>query len=211
MQLQLLKADSLEECSEGPGMNVSSDENDGEESVDLEGQDRELTGISNTKESRDFSYLVDVLVEAGLSSEKLELCLKKWHYPEFPINPVVFETLEKKYGHQTHWENSERRLLFDRINSSLMEILQSCIHVKKQSKSILKSLSCRQSWEVIEEELWMLLVSQEKEAIKNSSDNVLGRDMEWLEFGDDINAIGREIEGLLIEELAAECVNAESF
>lgn len=191
-------------------MNVSSDEDNGEESMSLVEQKRELM-LSSIRESRDFSYLVDVLGEAGVYGEDSETHFKTWDTSECPINPVVFETLEKKYGQQIHWEKLERRLLFDRINSGLMEIFQSSINIPEWTKPVTKRLSCRWSREVIEEELWTSLVSQEKEASKKSSEHIVGKDTKWLELGDDVNAIGREIERLLVEELAVEFVNIYSF
>ncbi|KAK9282680.1 hypothetical protein L1049_010900 [Liquidambar formosana] len=211
MQLQLLKVESPEEYTEEPEMIVSSDEDTGQGSVGLAEEIGEKMGFFRAKESRDFSYLVDVLVEAGFYGGNLEKCFKTWHSPECPISPTVFERLEKKYCQQTSWESSDRRLLFDFINSGFMGILQRCVDTHMLVKSMAKRFSPWWSWEVIEEELWMLVVSQEKEASKDSSEKVLGRDTRWLELGDDIYIIGGEIERLLMDDLVAEVVSSENF
>lgn len=211
MQLQLLKSESPEAYSEGPGMVISSDEDTEEESIGLYDEKREPRGLSKARESRDFSYLVDVLVEAGFCGSDLEMDLETWHSPECPMSRLVFEKLEKKYGEQTSWKRSERMLLFDRINSGLMEILWPCTEIHMWTGSVTKRLSFKLSQEMIEEELWKILASQEKEMNKNLSGKALGRETRWLELGDNITIIGREIESLLLDELAAEFVSMENF
>lgn len=67
--------------------------------------------------------------------------------------------------------------------------------------------SYAQNLKEIEEELYMLLVSQENEAKTNSSEKVFGKDDGWFSLGYYIEAIGREIENSLIDELAAEIVS----
>ncbi|KAA8539407.1 hypothetical protein F0562_026099 [Nyssa sinensis] len=202
VQLQLLKSESEEANSEGLGMAVSSDEDSGEGSVDLSEENRKLLGLFRAEESRDFSYLVDVLDEAGYHGGNLEMDFASWHSSECLVHPSVFETLEKKYDKQTSWEKSERRLLFDRINSGLMEIIQPFMHMWE--KPLRKRFTLSQSREVIEEELWMLLASQEKEASKDLADKALGTEIRWFDLRDDIDVIGREIERFLFDELAAE-------
>ncbi|XP_038992100.1 uncharacterized protein LOC120115447 [Hibiscus syriacus] len=131
--------------------------------------------------------------------------------PETPISPSVFETLEKKYGEQISWKRSARTLLFDCINSSLIEILQPCLGYPMWAKPVARRLSYLQSSKEIEEELYKLLVSQEKEAEnevkKDSAEKVIGKDVEWLSLGYDIESISIEIENSLIDELAAEIVS----
>ena len=150
MQLQLLKSDSEETNSEGARMVVSSTENSGDGSVDLSAENKKLVGLFRAEESRDFSYLVDVLDEAGFYGNRLELGFEKWHSMECPLSPSVFEMLEKKYGEQSSWEKSERRLLFDRVNSGLKEILQSCFDLITWVKPLRKKFNLLQSREVIE-------------------------------------------------------------
>ncbi|KAK8480789.1 hypothetical protein V6N11_019896 [Hibiscus sabdariffa] len=130
---------------------------------------------------------------------------------ETPISLSVFEALEKKYGEQMSWNRSARRLLFDRINSGLMEILQPCLGDLLWAKPVARRLSFLQNSREIVEELYRLLVSQENEAKnevkRESSEKVFGKDDGWLSLGYDIEAIGREIENWLIDELSAEIVS----
>lgn len=208
-QLEFLKSESLEAYSEGPEMVVSSDDDEGEESLADCEVNEELTRL--VEESRDYSYLVDVLTEAGFHGRNQNIDFDGWHSPEIRISPSVFETLEKKYGEQISWKRSERRLLFDRINSGLIEILQPCLGEPVWAKPVVRRLNYRQNLKEIEEELYMYLVRQEKEARKDSSEKALGKDDGWLFLGYDVEAIGREIENSLIDELVAEIVSLESF
>ncbi|CAL5404379.1 unnamed protein product [Camellia sinensis] len=211
MQLQLLKSESEETNSEGPGMVVSSDEDGGDGSVDLSEENRKLVGLFRVEESRDFSYLVDVLDKAGIHGSIMQFGFKKWYSPEYPMSPLVFEMLEKKYGDQTSWEKSERRLLFDRVNLGLKQILMPFMDVLTWDKPLRKMFNLSQSREVIEEELWRFLGSQEKEASKDLSEKALGTEVRWFELRDDIDSIVSEIERFLFVELVAELGSIDSF
>ncbi|KAF8397556.1 hypothetical protein HHK36_016475 [Tetracentron sinense] len=207
IQLQLLKLESSEAYTEGLGMIVSSDEDTGEGSIGLPAEKEELMGVFRAKENRDLSYLFDVLVDSGFHGANLENALATWYSLECPVSLLVFETLEKKYGEQISWTRSARKLLFDRINSGLMEILRLCMDPHPWVKPERKKISPRQCTEALEEELWNLLDSRGKEASEGSSEKVVIREMKWLELGDEIDVIGREIERLLTDEVISEAVS----
>ncbi|GMI87071.1 TON1 Recruiting Motif 19 [Hibiscus trionum] len=210
-QLEFLKSESIEEYSEGPGIVVSSDDEKDAVEEPLKEVNEYSTELSGVAERRDFSYLVDILTEAGFHNRNLDILFNGWHFPETPISLSVFETLEKKYGEQISWKRSARRLLFDRINSGLVEILQPCLGALLWAKPVARRLSYSQNSKEIVEELYKLLVSQENEAKnevkKDSSEKVFGKDDGWLSLGYEIEAIGREIENSLIDELAAEILS----
>ncbi|XP_059666191.1 uncharacterized protein LOC132312004 [Cornus florida] len=211
MQLQLLKSESDEANSEGHGMAVSSDEDNEEGSVDLSEENSKFVGMFIAEESRDFSYIIDVLDEAGFHSGNLEMNFEAWQSPECLLSSSVFEILEKKYGEQTSWKKSERRLLFDRLNMGLMEILRPCMDMYLCAKPFRKKFSLSRTREVVEEELWTLLVSEEKEVCKDLSEKVLGGESRCIRLGDHIEVIGIEIERFLFDELVAELASTESF
>ncbi|XP_041003500.1 uncharacterized protein LOC121248937 isoform X2 [Juglans microcarpa x Juglans regia] len=210
--LETVNTDDIYEIqAEGSGMIVSSDEDSGEGSVNDPEENEGLMRLFRVEESRNFSYLTDVLTEAGFHDGILDMDFSTWHSPEYPMNLSVFETLEKQLGEQASWKRPERRLLFDRINSGLMEILRPCMGVPKWAKPISKRFKPRLSQDIIEEELWMLLISQEKEASKDSTVKVLQKELNSLDLGDDIDVIGSEIERLLIDELATEVISMDTF
>ncbi|KAK1312425.1 hypothetical protein QJS10_CPA07g00288 [Acorus calamus] len=155
-------------------------------------------------ESRDLSYLLEVLVQSGFYGK----LIVTWYAPEFPIDPYVFEDLEAKYGELLTWPKAERKLWFDRINSGLLEILGPCgdLHpwVKPRDKRV--GLVC--GGEALVEELCEFLIRQEKEGSdEKSREKVLLREMGWLILDDAVDEIGGEIEGYLIDDLLREVVS----
>ncbi|GAU17764.1 hypothetical protein TSUD_171520 [Trifolium subterraneum] len=191
--------DSSEVDDEGLDLNVSSDEDSDNESVLDFDEKKDIVGLSRTEESRDFSYVVEVLTEAGISN--LFKDFSTWHSAECPISPSVFETLEKKFGEQQLWKRSERRLLFDRINFGLLDILHPSLFIPMSEKPVSRRMNIEPSQNMIEDEMWGLLISQEKKAGKESVDNMLGGEIRWIELSEDVEDIVREIVKLLIEDL----------
>ncbi|BBG97921.1 hypothetical protein Prudu_007184 [Prunus dulcis] len=194
--------------SEGSGV-VSSDDDTNEGSASNYRENEDLMRLFRVEESRDFSYLVDVLSEIGLYDRHSTMDFGTWHSPEWPVSLSVFETLEKKFCNQMAWKRSDRRLLFDRIDAGLMEILQPCMGVPAWTKPVSRRIRSRAGQDMIEEDLWMLLVSKEKETTNVLAEKVLGSEME-LDLGDDIDSIGTEIERFLFDELVTEFVSSES-
>ncbi|KAI4351136.1 hypothetical protein L6164_005519 [Bauhinia variegata] len=195
----------------GYDLDVSSDEDpDGGSIVDFE-RKQDFVGFFRVEESRDFSYVVEVLTEAGFSNRNLHADFSTWHSLECPISPSVFEILEKKFGEQPLWKRSDRKLLFDCINLGMLEILNPCKCNPIWVKPALRRWIAEPSQDMIEEELWALLVSQEKEAKKESADKMLGGEIRWVELSEEIEVIVREIAEFSIDELAKEIVCLESF
>ncbi|KAK3023305.1 hypothetical protein RJ639_043655 [Escallonia herrerae] len=201
MKLQLLESEAEDTESEEFSMAVSSDEESGEESVEFLKENEKFLRLFRAEEGREFSYLVDVLDEAGFHED---LSFERWHSLQCPVSSSVFEELENKYGEQMSWMKSERRLLFDRINLGLMEILQPCVQINSLVKPSQKKIGTAFKRDVIEEGIWTLLLSQGKEVSKNLSEKALGEDSKWLELGTDVDIIAKEVENFLFGELVAE-------
>ncbi|RAL54833.1 hypothetical protein DM860_013529 [Cuscuta australis] len=184
-QLKLLDDVSDETYSEASEMALSAAE-DTKKGYFYSSQ--EHLGVFRTEESRDFSYLVDVLDEARLH---FEVDLESCNSLESPINPLLFDTLEKKYGKQKSWSKPERRLLFDRINLGLSAILGSFFDIHIASKSLRMRLCRNLRRSEVEEELWMSLVNE-------------GTKTEWMEMEREIGVVCDEVENYLFDELAEE-------
>lgn len=210
LQLELLRSESSETCSEGDGMNVSSDDDFERGSVNNAVKSELFMRPFSIEAGRDFSYLVDVFTEAGFHVRNSGMSYDTWDSPECPISAAVFEMLEKKYGEHISWKRSERRLLFDRINSELMGILQPSMGCH-WTKPLSTRICFGKSLDTIEENLWTLLDYKKKQANKDSSGKMMGKDDGWLELGDSIEVIVREIEDALVDQLATEVVSMESF
>ncbi|KAG2685754.1 hypothetical protein I3760_10G140700 [Carya illinoinensis] len=196
MQLQLLKLES-ETSAEGP-MLISCDEDVGEGSVLNE------KGVCGTEESWQPTYIIDVLNESGFNDCDPNTFTAIWHSLECPVDPIVFEELEKKYHGRTSCARSERRLLFDRINSALLEIHQQFMRSHPWVKPATMAGS---KWikDGFQDCFSVLLAEQEVEKLNEDIlGNVLTRESWWLGLGDGIDVIGGEIERLLTDELVAE-------
>lgn len=169
---------------------------------DFSKESQKLIGLFTAEEIRDFSYVVDLLDEAGFHGRNTCFGFEWWCSPDFPVKPSVFEILEKKYNHQTSWDNLEMRLLFDRVQLGLKEILQPCMDMLTWEKFLRRKVNL--SRKVIEEELWMFLVRRRKEVGKELSEKALETETRWFELREDIDFIVCEIERFLFDELAAE-------
>lgn len=195
MQLHLLKLES-EAYAEGP-MHVSSDEEVGEGSI---GHPNDK-GLGETEESWERSYIVDVLIASGFNDAEPDVVVATLHSPECPVDPIIFEKIEK-YNSQASCPRSERRLLFDRINSALLEIFQQFM----DPHPWVRPATTVGSKDRLQDRLNVMLGCQEKKSNKDTLGKVLTRESQWLDLGDEIDVIGREIEKLMIDELVAELV-----
>ncbi|KAL6011222.1 hypothetical protein ACLOJK_001667 [Asimina triloba] len=208
MQLQLLRLETAEVSTEGSDFNVSSDEEPGESCSSGFMEDKgELSALFRDAESRDFSFLLDVLSDSGFHDANHEILLAPWYSLELPISPGTFDVLEKKYGGQETWPKSERRLLFDLINSALAEVLGQ----HEGRRPWMKQRGRRARVAVghnagFADAVWELVVQLGKERSSDSdtAEKALGRADWWLELGDDIEGIGKEIEELMMGELLQE-------
>ncbi|CAI9273519.1 unnamed protein product [Lactuca saligna] len=185
----------------GPEMATSSDD------------ERSCTGQTlgsmtpfGATESRDFSYMVDVLDESAFQDGDVEIRFEKWHSSECMASYSIFETLEKKYGKQELWQKSERKLLFDRINSGMIEILRPRIDIRVSPNLLQRKMRNMSRRDVIEEELSMFLLNQEKGVNDGVSEKAVGREP-WFDPLDEIDSLVTELEIFLFDKLTAELVN----
>ncbi|KAI7753582.1 hypothetical protein M8C21_021416 [Ambrosia artemisiifolia] len=191
MKLQILMSESEENQSSKSESRVLGSEDATERSVSVS-QNTKPVRTLDPKESQQFSYLVNMLNEMGFHGNTVEL-----DFERCTTNPMIFKTLEKKYEKQKSWSKADRRLLFDRINIGLTEVVWS--------KSLRRKMSNVLKRDVVEEELWNMLLGQEKEVNVDLSKNSVWEEP-WLELRDEVDAIVVEIEAFLFNELVAELV-----
>nr|XP_027071018.1 uncharacterized protein LOC113695967 [Coffea arabica]XP_027071019.1 uncharacterized protein LOC113695967 [Coffea arabica] len=197
MQLQLLK---IESGSYGGATVVSPSEKDVMlQQPIVEYEEKSFVG----GDSWESSYIVDTLLYSGLEEFDSDTSFASWHSPECPLGPWVFTNLEKKYGGKTSDLKFERRLLFDRINSALLEIFQK--HADQRPRVQPKIIGASK-WQThgVKDYLIKLLANREHNVRGDRPENRLDREMNWLGFRDDIDMIGKEIEKLLIDDLIGE-------
>ncbi|XP_047327200.1 uncharacterized protein LOC124930876 [Impatiens glandulifera] len=208
--LEFLISESEEMNSEVSGMMVSSDEDEENTEELIEEDQRQMMELFGVQGSRDFSYIVDALDEAGFYGNET-LSFDRWYSEELPISPIIFEILEKKFGKQKTWERWERKLLFDRINVALRHILhhQPC---RSNSRQLRRIFEFWQRREVVEDELWTFLINEEKVRVKETqmkvAEKVLSANegVKWLDLHEEIDIFVAEIETSLFRELEEELV-----
>uniref|UniRef100_A0A1J3EYP4 DUF4378 domain-containing protein n=5 Tax=Noccaea caerulescens TaxID=107243 RepID=A0A1J3EYP4_NOCCA len=184
MKLQLLKRESAT-YNDGD-MLVSSDEDaDQEESSTV--TDESLITQEPGEDWKSL-YLADVLANSRFSDLNPGRFWATWHSSESPVDPSLFEFLEKKYSGLKTSTRLERKFLLDRINSEILEISEQ--HPKWDINRIHETLS-----ELVTRRKYMKPSRYTKE-----------KEFQWPNLEDDIEVIGKEIEEMLTEELIAELV-----
>uniref|UniRef100_A0A7N0RH90 DUF4378 domain-containing protein n=1 Tax=Kalanchoe fedtschenkoi TaxID=63787 RepID=A0A7N0RH90_KALFE len=199
MQLQLLKQES--ECYAEGSMAISSSEDD-----------EEASGVSEKRslvvgDSLDSSYIVDVLTNSGFYDVEPFTYMAKWHSSDCPMSPAEFEKLEEKYGKQAIWSRSERRILFDLINSGLVEIFRQLRdpHPWAKQSSCATVLSKMSNKDMFEEKLlnWLQIqITQENDGM--AAEKATGKELELDEVCCYIDEVGGGVENLLTDELITE-------
>ncbi|CAL9092000.1 unnamed protein product [Musa textilis] len=201
MQLNLLKVESGERYEEGSGIILSSDEiSAGDCQTHL--QTREIHQTFMDEDDRDFSYLLDILIDSGIHGANQDRLSDVFYSLDYPVDPHVFDTLETKYSMVTSWSGSERKLLFDLVNCSLVGI--SAPHIDLHPW--VRSKKSMHIWEPegLVERLWEMVVKQRKEIGCNLEDKIL--DPRWLDVEDDMDVIVKEIERMVNDDMWEETV-----
>ncbi|CAN0926692.1 hypothetical protein LINGRAHAP2_LOCUS35490 [Linum grandiflorum] len=200
LQLKLLKLES-ETYEEGP-MLVSSDE---EEFHELSAPHQ---GLLLAEGSAELSFITEVLLNSGIDDADPNTFTATLHSSECPVSLVVFEELEKKYYNKNDtWPRHERRMLFDQINSALVVINREFndLHPWVRLGAKIGTRWVHQNG--LNDCVYKVIVSRGKRAEKELEDEqVLLGEEQWLDVGSEIDAIGREIEGVLVDELVTELV-----
>ncbi|KAK0583632.1 hypothetical protein LWI29_000534 [Acer saccharum] len=204
MQLQLLKLGS-ESYNEGP-MLVSSDEDVEERSI----ASVDEKSVLKAEENWESSYIADVLINSGFNNVNPDTFVTTCHSPECPVSPLVFEDLENKYSNLTSSSRLERKITFDCINVQLVEIHQQLADphpwVRLGTSMRLPRWGKTGLHDMLQKSLTSHRLKKLNKDTAEEDENVLGREEQWLDIGNDIEVIGREIEGLLIDELVAKVV-----
>lgn len=152
------------------------------------------------------SYIDDVLTDSGFKESDLDAFTATCHSPYCPLSPSIFENLEKKYSDEVIGvPRYARRLLFDRVNLALVEILRHYVDPYPWLKhKRVANLVCQK--QEVAGALHRLLADHDSVANRDTSWRILEREMRWLDVSDDINVIGKDIEKLLVDDLITEII-----
>ncbi|KAL3825967.1 hypothetical protein ACJIZ3_021996 [Penstemon smallii] len=151
-------------------------------------------------------YTLDALLDSGLDSSSFDIYSVMSHSPnDSLLDHKVFDNLENQYSDKTNGLRSERMLLFDRVNLALCEMYQEHVDLFPWvMPKLVKGFSCKGEKEWVRIALEKL-INQECEI----PEKVLDREMQWKDSKGEIDAIGNEIENLLIDEMIVEVLSCE--
>ncbi|XP_009143502.1 uncharacterized protein LOC103867201 [Brassica rapa] len=182
MKLQLLKRES-DTYNEGE-MLVSSEEEE-EESSSL------VTDETMIIHEWKSLYLADILANSRFSDLNPASFMASWHSSESPLDPSLFKDLEKKYSGLKTSTRLERKFVFDRVNSEILEFFEQFTDLKPTKVS--------PTWDIsrIDETLSELITRKHRRDTKEKK-------IQLPSLEDGIEVIGKEIEELLTHELIAE-------
>ena len=201
MQLKLLKLESADTDAEDLELLISSDEDSLECHSPIYAG--EILEAFRDDEDRDFSYLLDVLIDSRVHHTSANELFNACYMQEYPVSTEVFENLEKKYNVLVSWSRPERKLLFDLISSILVDKINPSIDLQS-----MKSRRCHPTWsrEGLVEDVWQLVVKQRKELGGKHEDKLL-LEPRWLDLGGDVDMVGMELERMLIDDLMEELLS----
>ncbi|KAL0336854.1 UNVERIFIED_CONTAM: hypothetical protein Scaly_1960500 [Sesamum calycinum] len=189
MQLQLLKMESGRHADE-PAPVIAEE--------DIAEVENYIFGT----EGWEVSYILDVLMHSGIQDSGIDMFGMTWYSLDCPLDPMLFDELEKKYCDEINRLRSERRLLFDGINSTLLETFQQ--HIDSYSWTMPKSgrlhSTCREEHVI---EALNKFMNQEP-MTGQVTGRVIYNNMDWPDLRGEIDIIGKEIEKSLIDDMVNE-------
>lgn len=200
MQLQLLKVET-DECADEPPLLPTKEQMAQQSQIMATIPKENLTVGSEIWQK---SYTNDVLMNSGLQELDLYVLGITWHSPDSPLDPKLFDNLEKKYNHDTSGMRSDRRLLFDQINSAIQKILEERIGSYPWNVPGLGVLHLKRKegvGDVLER-----LMKQEFGKEGDKLDRTGQGELQWLESRNETEAVVNKIEELLVDDLIAEVV-----
>nr|CAD1828746.1 unnamed protein product [Ananas comosus var. bracteatus] len=189
MQLQLLKMESENsDAEESELLTVNDEDNIGD--IHTSPSTGELPEALDDQE-RDFSYLVDMLVDFNIHHANRDELLGSCFSSDSPLSLDVFEKLEKKYNKMIQWARSERKLLFDLANSILADVISSSRCRPKRDRGHFV------------EEVWQMVVRQRRQPHCTQE---IDLETKWLGLGGSVDTVGEEIEKIIFDHLMKELV-----
>jgi Domain of unknown function (DUF4378) len=157
------------------------------------------------QEEREYSYLLEMLIQSGVHRIYPGTRQITYHSCEFPVDPCLFDRLEKRYGQMLTWSKSDRRLLFDLANSAIAMVLAPLLDMRPWVR-------CERHvgpvWgpEGLVERVWLVLSRERQKRMAGNEEEKLVDLSGYKNLGDDINVIGKQIERMVTEEMIEEIV-----
>ncbi|GMP37419.1 hypothetical protein CsSME_00009111 [Camellia sinensis var. sinensis] len=170
MQLKLLK---MESRANADGLVLTPSDKDVGQGFVSVSEDNEVFN----DESWESVYLVDVLIDSGYDDADPDTFVSTWYSLNCPLDPCLFDNVEEKYSNETTSLRSERKLLFDRINSGLFEMFHQFVDPLPWVKQSTGKVGLTRQKHGIGYKLHKLLASEEKSMHEDVTKRVLDREM----------------------------------
>uniref|UniRef100_A0A0E0KKS7 DUF4378 domain-containing protein n=1 Tax=Oryza punctata TaxID=4537 RepID=A0A0E0KKS7_ORYPU len=156
------------------------------------------------EEEREFSYVLDILIVSGIHGTAEDQLYKVCQSLDCPAGYDVFEKLEKKYMKVAEWSRSDRKLIFDMVNTILSEILAPCLDMHPWVKSARKMAPVWGSEGLLEKSLQMLVQRRQELGLSKIKPEKKALDRKWPDLSDCIDKVGRDVENMIKDDLLEE-------
>ncbi|XP_051148457.1 uncharacterized protein LOC127263464 isoform X3 [Andrographis paniculata] len=156
-------------------------------------------------------YVLDVLIHSGLKlSAAFDGFRTSWHSPESPLNSRLFDALEARHDNDDDPSSSsgarrpERMLLFDRVNSALVDLFRR--HVEAAYPRV---MGLHSIWDVgrVMEALSRLADHEIEEARQLVLERAVDKETQWRDCNGEVGGACKEIEELVVDELMKELLH----
>ncbi|XP_076926306.1 uncharacterized protein LOC143589431 isoform X1 [Bidens hawaiensis] len=167
---------------------------------DEETEQRSSSFTVSESENWESTYLTDLLHGSGFYDHDPYTFITTFYSVDCPIDPILFDHLEKKYSQDATVSRSERHLFHDRINEAMLVLSKIMVSTPLGQRGIQMTLV-----EIgFEDQLQKVLAKQERDANEEFEDISIDKDLDWFEPIDEMDAVGKQIAEVLLDELVME-------
>lgn len=169
-------------------------------------------------EDQEEAYVRDLLVASGLYDNSSDKSLSRWDPFAKPISIRVFEEVEDAYKKKSK-ENEgskkkvDHKVLLDLLNEALSVVLAPPVHMSKFRRTAIGTVFRPPYGKTLLDHVWEIMrvyLSSPAEKSFYSFDSMVARDLHsnpWSGLiNDDLDALGKEMEFRIIEDLIEEMV-----
>ncbi|KAK9061466.1 hypothetical protein SSX86_018647 [Deinandra increscens subsp. villosa] len=167
---------------------------------DEETEQRSSSFTVSESENWESTYLTDLLQNFGFYDHDPYTFITTFYSVDCPMDPWLFDHLEKKYSQDPTVSRSERRLFHDRVNEAMFVLSKILVSTPIGHRGFQMTLIETG----FEDQLQRLLVKQEKEANEEYEDISMDKDLDWFQPLNEIEVVGKQIAEVLVNELVRE-------
>lgn len=168
-------------------------------------------------EDQSEAYVRDLLIAAGLYDDSFCRSLSKWNPLGKPISTQVFEEVEETYKESTkvkdQAEKINHKMIVDLLNEVLPAILREPVRISRYMEKAIGLVHKSPNGRMLLSLVWNSIRAYVHPPVDRccyALDNVLALDLKstpWSRLiDDDVNAVGRDIECLIIGDVIEEMV-----